>query len=288
MSKLVAIVGPTASGKSELGMQIARQFRGEIICADSRTIYKGMNIGTAKPSKADQSEISHHLLDLIEPGQNYSAAEFKAAALQAISEIDSRGHLPIIVGGSGLYAYAVLYDYQFPAGPPNQLRDQLQQLPGDQLVEKLKAVDPEAVEMIDLKNPRRVIRAIETAGLPKTHSQLMPAALLVGLRPNIETLRQRITQRVDAMVEAGFIDEVKVVIKRHGWENEATTSIGYRAFRDYIEGSLSLNDAKDAFARGDLALAKRQLTWFKRNPDINWFEDVPTAERFIVSQLQKV
>lgn len=287
MTRLVAIVGPTASGKTDLAIRVAKQFGGEIICADSRTIYKGMDIGTAKPSQAERAQVPHHLLDIISPDQTFSAAEFKARANRVIEEIHSRVGLPILVGGSGLYVYSVIYDFQFPAGPSNELRRQLESKAIAELVQQLQQLDPEAAEQIDLKNPRRVIRAIETAGQPKAKSQLGAGVILIGLKPDLETLERRISSRVDVMVEAGFENEVREIAQTYGWNTEALTSIGYRAFRPYIEGRGSLEQAKAQFVRGDLALAKRQLTWFKRNPDIRWFNGVDQAYAAISSALEK-
>lgn len=286
MNRLVAIVGPTATGKSELGMRVAKEFNGEIICADSRTIYKGMDIGTAKPSEEDQREVSHHLLNLIQPNQAYSASEFKTAALQAITEIQSRDHLPILVGGSGLYAYAVLYDYQFPAGPSNSLRDELQQLSLDHLVRRLQLVDPEAASSIDLKNPRRVIRAIETAGQPKLQQSLRQGTVLVGLRPNEDELAQRISIRAKSMVDDGLTDEAKRIVDAYGDDLEVLKSPGYADPLEYLGDKTTKDALCDLIALHTRQMAKRQLTWFKRNPDIHWFSDTKSASKFVQESLQ--
>jgi tRNA dimethylallyltransferase len=206
---LIAIIGPTASGKTALGLDVAERYGGEIICADSRTIYRGMNIGTAKPTAEEQKRVRHHLLDIRNPDETYSAAEFKRDAQATIADIRSRGKLPIIVGGTGLYVWAVLYDYQFPAGASNQLRRQLQTWPIEKLVRRLIEVDPERAGEIDLMNPRRVIRAIETAGQPRSsQAQLLAGSLLVGLNPDMEKLEDRILARVEAMMMNGLIVEV--------------------------------------------------------------------------------
>lgn len=286
LGKLAAIVGPTASGKSDLAMEIARKHDGEIICADSRTIYRGMNIGTAKPSRTDQVEIPHHVLDIINPDEAFSAAEFKVAALNAIKDIESRGRLPILAGLSGLYAYALLYDYHFPAGARNQLRDELQQLPIDQLVERLQVIDPEAASQIDLKNPRRVIRAIETAGLPRTKAELRLGTILVGLRPSNETLTQRIFSRTENMVKAGLVDEVKNLIAQYDSTLESFKSPGYMEIISYLENETTLDQAQELINLHTRQLAKRQLTWFKRNPDIHWFESNDDAMEYISKQLK--
>ena len=287
MSKLVAIVGPTASGKSELAMMVARDFGGEIICADSRTIYRGMDIGTAKPSQQDQHEIKHHMLDLVDPKQSYSAAEFKAAAQEAIGEIRARHHLPIVVGGSGLYAYALLYDYEFPDGADNQLRQELQQLSIGGLVDRLKTADPEAYETIDLQNPRRVIRAIETAGITKTKHQLMDGAILIGINPSADELVGRIQQRTKQMMSAGLLAETSRLVDSYGAELEALRSPGYAEMLECLSGQISNTEAEDLINLHTRQLAKRQMTWFRRNPDIKWFETLEAARAYIASQLSE-
>lgn len=286
MNRLLAIVGPTASGKSDLAMCVARQFGGEIICADSRTIYCGMDIGTAKPNKADQAEVPHHLLDLINPGETFSAADFKTRAFKAISQIEARGNLPILVGGSGLYTYAVLYDYQFPAGANNHLRQQLQQLSIDQLVERLQALDPETAATIDLKNPRRVVRAIETAGQSKASHKLRPDTVLVGLRPDQAALDVRIANRTEAMIKDGLITETKQLINQYGLDLEALKSPGYLEASQFIAGEIKEGEVKDLINLHTRQLTKRQITWFKRNPDIQWYESNEAAGEFISQQLK--
>lgn len=278
MSKLVAIVAPTASGKSALSLKVAQQHQGEIIAADSRTIYRGLDIGTAKPTAVEQRLVPHHLLDVVEPDQSYSAAEFKTTANQGITQIETRGHLPILVGGSGLYLYGVLYDYQFPAGPDNQLRSELEKLSTKELVDRLAKVDPEMLETVDQANPRRLIRAIETAGLPRQQSQLRPDTLLVGLRVDLPVLQNRITNRVDQMVTGGLIEETNKIAARYGWDCPALTGSGYQAMKGFIECSRSIDQVKSAIVTEHLQLVRRQMTWFKRNPDIEWFEDTELAK----------
>ncbi len=237
VAPLVIIVGETASGKSALGMDLAKRFNGEIICADSRTIYKGMDIGTAKPSRQDQLEVRHHLLDIIEPGQRYSVAQFKEDALKAIADISSRGKLPIMVGGTGLYVDSVIFDYHFSEG--SSLRD------------------PD--------NPRHL-----SQDTPRPDRELRPKTLVIGLRRDKDELNARIEKRAEQMLEDGFINEVEGLLDAYGADNEAMSGIGYRTFVKYIRGELSLDEAKVEFIRGDKSLAKRQRTWFKRNKSIHW------------------
>lgn len=272
--KIIAIVGPTASGKSELAMELVQSFRGEIICADSRTVYKGMDIGTAKPGKEDQAKVRHHLLDLVEPGQKFTAADFKLLAEKAIQDIRSRGKLPIIVGGTGLYMSVLLYDFQLLPPGDQAFRRRLNSLTTPQLIEKLAESDPEAASGIDTKNRRRIIRAIETAGLPKVRlTALRPGTLLVGLRLNKEDLQMRIAERADKMIAQGLVEEVRFLGEKYGWESEAMTGVAYRAFKKAAKGLEPVESAKAELIRGDLALAKKQMTWFKRDANIKWVDD---------------
>lgn len=273
--KLIAIVGPTASGKSDLAMELAVKFNGEIICADSRTVYKGMDIATAKPSKEDQAKIPHHLLDVAEPGEQFSVADFKVLAEQAIKDIQRRGKLPIVVGGSGLYISVLLYNFQLLPPASAAFRAQLDKLTTPQLLERLAESDPEVAQVIDTKNRRRIIRAIETAGLPKVRlTTLRPNTLLIGLRLNKDLLRKRIEQRAENMIQQGLLEEVKTLGEKYGWNSEAMTGIAYRAFKHLVLKSemSGIDEAKREFIRGDLALAKKQMTWFKRDPNIQWVE----------------
>lgn len=253
LAPLVVVVGPTASGKSALGMELARKFNGEIICADSRTIYKRMDIGTAKPSKRDQAEIPHHMLDIVEPGQRYSAAQFKEDALSLIDDIWSRGKLPIMVGGTGLYIDAVIFDYKFSS--PDAERDPL--------------------------NPRHLKR--DTS---QQQSELRENTLVIGMTRDREVLNNRIEQRMEQMVENGFVDEVKQLLDSYGPENEAMSGIGYKTFAKYIRGELTLDDAKAEFIKGDKSLAKRQRTWFKRNKGIHWVTNNEQAVELVTTLLQ--
>jgi tRNA dimethylallyltransferase len=265
---LIVIVGPTASGKSDLAMRIAERHNGEIICADSRTVYRGMDIGTAKPSDEDRAKIPHHLLDIVEPNESFSAADFKRLASAAIADIKTRNKLPILVGGTGLYVDAVIFDYQFgePADPA--LRAKL----FDMTVEELQHICRRSYIDIPMndKNKRHLIRAIELGGLPKRTDKMILNIIVVGLTAENDTLRKRILLRAGKMVEAGIIGEIQLLARRYGWESEAMKANIYRVFRGVVEASKSVEEATEEFVRSDMALAKRQRTWFKRNPAIIW------------------
>lgn len=248
---LVVIVGETASGKSDLAIELAKKFNGEIICADSRTIYKGMNIGTAKPSKEDQQSIPHHLLDVVSPGQKYSAAQFQKDAIKLINDISIRGKLPIMVGGSGLYIDSVIFNYQFSGSDAPR----------------------------DPVNPRHLQKS-DTSTL-SNKQQLRPNTLVIGIKLDREILEQRIKARLEQMVEHGLVEEVKTLGKKYSLDNEAINGIGYKFMGQYIRGEISLEEAKSLMIKGDLSLAKRQRTWFKRNQNINWITDKNQAEELV-------
>ncbi len=270
MAPIVAVVGQTASGKSALAMYLAQHLNGELICADSWTVRQKMDIGTAKPSLKEQVAIKHHLLDVVGPEEPYSAAVFKDQANVAIQDIQARGKLPILVGGTGLYVDGVLYDYNFlPAGAPGQ-RELLEQKSIDELLEQIAA---EGIELgqTDVRNKRRLMRLLETKGAPQTKSQLRPGAILIGLRPDKSQLRERITQRVDVMLEQGLEQEVKTLADQYGWRAEGLKGIGYREWQDYFNGQQSLDISRQRIISSTVGLAKRQETWFKRNKAIQWF-----------------
>lgn len=265
---LVVVVGPTASGKSALGLELARRFNGEIIAADARTLYKGMDIGTAKPTMSDRAEIPHHLLDVTTPDKPITVADFQRLANEAIEDISKRGRLAIMVGGSGLYIDAVLFDFQFLGPADRRLREELMDLPVEELQRRVLAKG--LVLPQNARNPRHLMRAIETDGAMQRQTQLRPRTLILGLNPNRETLRGRIAERIESMMVAGLIDEVTYLARHYGWDIEAMRAPAYKAFRPYVEGVISLEEAKVQFLRNDVQLAKRQRTWFKRNNSIHW------------------
>ena len=268
MSPLVVIVGPTASGKSALAIELALQHNGEIICADSRTVYKGMDIGTAKPSKEDQYKVRHHLLDVVEPNQPFSAAQFKAAAIIAIKDISNRGNIPFLVGGTGLYIDALLFDYSFGGPTDAKKRAELQQLSTDELIKICREKNIETPP--NTQNRRHLIRAIEIEGQKKTDMAMRENTLLVGLSVPREVLQTYIIRRTEEMFKHDIINEVNNIAQKYGWESEAMTGSAYRILRPLAEGRDNLAHAFELLVRSDMALAKRQMTWFRRNPFIEW------------------
>ena len=285
-TELLVITGTTASGKSDLALKIAKAYRGEIISADSWTVYKGFDIGTAKPTTTQQKAVKHHLLDVRQPTDGFNAPMFKAMAEKAIKDIHKRGNLPILVGGTGLYIDSVLYDFGFldNASPEERARLDAMELDG-----LLRLADESKIDLsaVDTRNKRRVIRAIESGGQKPTRKELRANTLMVGLQLPRDELRTKIEQRVERMLRAGFEDEVRNLAGEYGWDIEPMKGIGYRSFRGYIEGRENLEQAKQNFIKGDLNLAKRQRTWFKRSPDIQWFSSADEAYRFAHQILSK-
>lgn len=265
---LIVIVGPTASGKSDFAMQVARKYGGEIICADSRTVYKGMDIGTAKPSKQDQAEVPHHLLDVVEPNQKFTVADFKRLANMAIKDIWSRGKWPIMVGGSGLYIDSVIFDYEFGKPSDATLRDELNELSVEELQDLCRQKSIELPE--NYLNKRYLIRAIELGGLVQQSHELRANIIVVGLTSEKETLIKRVAKRANAMLKAGIVGEVRAMSERYGWESEAMKGNIYRVFKGVVMGEKPEQEAIEEFIQSDMRLVKKQLTWFKRNPGIKW------------------
>jgi len=283
---LVAIAGETASGKSALAMDLAEQFDGELVCADSWTVYRGFDIGTAKPTPADRAKIPHHLLDVADPAEGFSAAVFQRLAVAAIDDISARGKLPILVGGTGLYIDSVLYDYSFLPPSDPALRTELNALGLEQLLTRADELELDT-SGIDLRNKRRVIRLIENNGVRPTRQEMRSNTLVLGVRRPLDELRERIIARIDTMVDQGFVNEVRRLGETYGWDCEPMRAPGYRAFADYVQGKVSLDAAKERFRQNDLQLAKKQRTWFKRNSSIQWVDDRSYAVGLLTTFLNK-
>ncbi len=266
---LVVIVGPTASGKTALAIELAEQYGGEIICADSRTIYKGMDIGTAKPSPEERAEVPHWGLDLVDPGERFTAVDFQQYAYQKIAEIRSRGRVPFIVGGTGLYVDGVLFEYQFGGGFDKNLRKELEKLDTRQLHEYCNIHNILLPE--NHQNRRHLIRAIEQKSInTKRRYQPLKNTIVVGVATNREILRSRIAKRIEQMLANGVVDEAIKLGKKYGWDNEAMTGNIYPLVRLYLDNQLTHDDLVDKNTTNDWQLVKRQMTWFRRNPHIYW------------------
>lgn len=270
LSPLVVVVGETASGKSALALKLAQEFNGEIICADSWTVRREVNIGTAKPTAGERALVPHHLLNVASPCEDFTAAVFKKLANEAISGLAKRGKLPIMVGGTGLYIDGVIYDFGFLPAGDRQAREELNKLSNQELLDKIRELGLELGD-IDSRNKRRLIRLIETGGAVPTKKELRGITLVIGLQPDRQELKNRIEARVDAMLSAGLEAEVKALSARYGWDCEALKGIGYAEWRDYFLGVQNLTETRQKIIKNTLDLAKRQRTWFKRNKSIHWF-----------------
>jgi len=274
---LIVIVGPTASGKTSSAIEIASRCNGEIICADSRSIYKNADIGTAKPTIVEQSIIPHWGLDLVEPGEYFSASDFKKYTDKKIAEIRSRGHIPLLVGGTGLYIDSVVFDYKFGSKVNEIFRSKLQQKTLDELYEYCKFNNISLPE--NYKNKRYVVRSIERNNEKlQRNNEPQNHTIIVGITTEKHILRSRIISRVDQLIENGVVDEAKKLGDTYGWNNESMKSNAYPLIHLYLNSEISLDDLKRKLVTLDWRLAKRQLTWFRRNRFIHWLslDDVNT------------
>lgn len=313
LPKLIVIVGPTASGKTALALELAKRFDGELISADSRTVYRGMNIGTAKPEGtkrpieneygtgpmdiknlvAEQpimvEGIAHWGLDLVDPDEEFTVSDFKKYCEQKITEIDERGSLPILVGGTGLYVRAVVDNLSLTETPPNEtLRAELEKLTNSELLERIERQDSETAETIDSMNRRRLVRAleiIETTGAPLSVSQTKGEPkydlLEIGLDVDREELMRRIDERVDVMIGTGLVDEVRKLKEKYGCDGQAMTGIGYRQICQFLQGYIKLKEAIELLKHDSRAYAKRQLTWFRRDDRIKWIKQTSEAVKLV-------
>lgn len=276
---LIVIVGPTASGKTSLAIQLAKKYRGEIICADSRTVYRGMNIGTAKPSLEEQQEVSHWGLDLVDPGDSFSVSQFKGYTRQKIKEIRSRGNIPFLVGGTGLYIDSVIFDFQFGAKYSKEKRANLQEMTISELQQYCVNHDVALPE--NSKNKRYLIRAIERAGKKPSGLEVpLSNTIVVGITTDKQLLKQRITDRAKKMFKDGVVEETIELANSAGWCNEAMTGNVYPIIKKLIEKEIDEDQAVREFIVSDVSLVKRQLTWFRRNSFIEW-GDVHSCEQYL-------
>lgn len=266
---LVVIVGPTASGKTAMAMDLARHFDIEIVSADARNVYKGMDIGTAKPTEEQRRQVPHHLIDIASPGQIFTVADYKRLAQAAIEEVSGRGKLPLMVGGSGLYIYSVIYDFAFRSPPDYAERQRLEKFSTDELQDLIKE---RGIPMpVNFKNRRHLIGALETGTVLKGQNRLRPNTLVLSLDITNEDLVHNIHVRTQAMIDAGLENEVRQLVDKYGWDAEPLgQTIGYEEFRNYLDGKESITDVMRAIELHSKRLAKRQKTWFARNKDIVW------------------
>jgi tRNA dimethylallyltransferase len=283
--KLLVIIGPTAVGKTKLSIELAHHFNGEIISGDSMQIYKGMDIGTAKIRAEEMEGIPHHLIDILNPSERFSVAEFQILVRDKINEISNRGKLPMIVGGTGLYIQSVIYDYQFSDASGDetfrlQLEDRAKEIGMEALHQELTEIDPESARHIHPNNVRRVIRALEVYhSTGKTMSDiqkeqkpdLLYETVLVGLTMDREKLYERINTRVDLMIDEGLLNEVERLYQSGLHDCQSIQAIGYKEMYDYLDGLVALDEAIENLKQNSRRYAKRQLTWFRNKMDVQWF-----------------
>ena len=281
---MIFIVGPTASGKSFLGMELARRLNGEIICADSQTIRKGLDIGTAKPSLEDRSEIPHHMIDIIEPYEDFSVNEFKNIAQKTIIEIEERGNTPIIVGGTGLYINALYYDFDLDFDNSNSdYKRELEQKSVEELQEIIKSKNYELPN--NENNPRHLIGTILREGSINKNTSPVEGALIYGLMPEDDVLKQRISDRIDLMFKNGFVEEVEKLLDEYGRPKKKMDAIGYPLVIEYLDGNKKIEDVKKEFKTGHWQYARRQKSWFKRNDNIIWLNNPQEGLEEIIKQV---
>jgi len=283
--QVLVIVGPTAVGKTALSLEIASELEGEIISADSMQVYRGMDIGTAKPSRAERQRVVHHMLDVVDPDEPFSVADYVSQVEDILVRLKERGKLPLISGGTGLYVDALLKGFLFPdASADAEIRDRLQaQAAIDplSLYERLKEVDPISADRLHPNDLRRIIRALEvydrtgeaisSLQKKKQTSERPYQPLYIGLLRDRAELYARVDSRVDMMIEEGLIDEVELLLKAYPEQPTALQALGYKEIAYYLRGEMTLGDAVELLKRDTRRYAKRQLSWFKRNKDIHWF-----------------
>ena len=300
LPKMIVLLGPTGAGKTDWSLRFAKKFSGEIIGADSRQMYKKMNIGTAKPAGEWRraglkklyvvDDIPHYMTDIIDPGKAFSVAEFRNSAIKCAKSIHKAGHIPMLVGGTGLYISSVVDNLHIPRIEPNkQLRKSLEEKSLDELCNLLERMDFETVQNIDKKNKRRLIRALEVcilSGESFSKQQQKGEALFdflqIGVDVSREELYRRLDARVDTMMKLGLLKEVELLLKqKYAWHLPSMSGVGYRQFQAYFEGTETLDRCIELLKRDTRRFARRQMTWFRRNKDIRWCKTYEEAEALI-------
>jgi len=307
LPKILVILGPTASGKTSMALELAKKYDGEVVSMDSRQVYKKMRIGTDKPEgewKRDSSvpqndsgenfymveNIPHHMLDIYEPTQEFSLADFKEQAVKCIKDILKRGKLPILAGGTGLYIEAIIDNMDIPTGTSDKkLRVELANKSLGELQKELKEKDPKSYSVIDIQNPHRVVRALEVVIQTgksfvdlKTKSDPIFDVLQIGIKLDREVMYERINKRVDEMVDDGLIEEVRGLVgDGFGYELQSMSGIGYKQVGYFLKGEMSLTEAIELLKRDTRRYAKRQVSWFKRDERIKWVEGIGETEELV-------
>lgn len=279
-SSLIVILGPTASGKTALALDLAKMFPIEIVSADSRLVYRDMNIGTAKPTMEEQQSVPHHLIDIVSPEERFTLADYQSQAFSVIDTIRARSKLPIMVGGTMLYIDSVVYNYHLPA-ESGQQKENFRGLSLEQLQAKLAALNPDAERYLEWKNPVRLSRALEYYAMTgawlweqKKRGKKKYPFLMIGLQVDKDLLKKRITQRVDKQIAEGLIDEVAIITQKYPRSTTALTGIGYRQVVGFLQGKYSEAEMRHQIIHDTCDYAKRQMTWWRRNSEITWLEVV--------------
>ena len=287
-NKLLVIVGPNASGKSDLAVKLAKRFNGEVVSADSRQVYKGMDIGTGKITKEEIQGIPHHLLDVASPKRRFSVVQYQKKAIEAIKKIQRKGKLPILCGGTGFYVQAVVDGLVFPKVKPDwRFRKKLEQKSARELYKYLKKLDPERAKTIEKDNKRRLIRAIEIVlktgkPVPKLQKQKLFDVLMIGIKRNKKELKERIRKRLKKRLKQGMIEEVKK-LKESGlsWKRLEEFGLEYRWIARYLQGKIDYQEMIEKLQKDIEDFAKRQMTWFKRDKRICWIQNYKEAEKLV-------
>ena len=299
MRPLIVLLGPTAVGKTALSLALCRRFGGEILSADSRQIYRGMDIGTAKATPAEQAQAPHHLIDIRTPDQTLTLAEYQALAYATIEEIHARMRVPLLVGGTALYVRAVVQGLRIPEAPPDPaLRAELEATLAAEglqpLVDQLRMLDPASAAVIDLRNPRRVLRALEIVRITGRSKVELEGAepppyamLLIGLTRSRASLHARIDARVDAMLEAGLVEETRRLLAAYDPALPALSSLGYREIGAVLSGTMALPDAVARIKTETHRFVRNQATSFRKLEDVEWFDLDTVAESAVVQRVGK-
>ena len=289
MKKLIVILGPTASGKTQLALKLAKKFNGEIVSADSRQVYKGLDIGTAKIKKQEMMGIVHHLLSIVSPKRRYNVALYQKAAYRAILSILKRKHVPILVGGSPQYIYSVIDGWILPkVASSKKIRKQLEKLSIRDLFLKLKKLDPVRAKNIEQKNKRRLIRALEiilSTGKPVPLLKKNPLpypVLFLGIKRTKEQIKKRIKKRFLLMLKQGFLNEIKKLKKEKlSWKKIESFGLEYREGAQYLQGKISKKEMIEKSIKATEDFARRQMVWFKKDQRICWIQNQREAEKYI-------
>ncbi len=291
-TKIIVVLGQTATGKSDLAVHLAKKFRGEVISADSRQVYKGMDIGTGKITKKEMKGVPHHLLDVLNPKNVFSVADFQKLALHKIREISKHGKVPIIAGGTGFYIDSILYDVEYPSVKTDKnLRKQLSKKPAAILFKILKRLDPRRAKEIDQHNPRRLIRAIELAKffgqvpIVTKNPRKEYEVLKIGVRLHPEILKAKIKYRLLKRINKGMLKEVSKLHENGlSWKRMRELGLEYKYISLFLEKKINRSEMIEALATAIWRYAKRQMTWFKRDPDIKWFDP---SKKFDLKNIEK-